>query len=257
MRLDQLTACIKEGGGTCDLHQARLFYQASDLVGDAGIEPVTSWCEGRFQSLYSTGQRCRVCRHSGACVRPDGLVVEVVGKLVPSVFRSFSAACDSRLRQQAGTRQCPSAPASPTWPGSVAAGVTPASYGRSVPVSLIGSGTFTLPDPTSKAITLCPLTPVSWLLGCREANGHRAAAHRSYAVHAPTDPCGATGEDARLHYRDAKLVTLIYPARSRNQQVRALNLNDGQREMTALPCSEARGNASVITVVIGSANAGR
>jgi Cu-Zn family superoxide dismutase len=31
--------------------------------------------------------------------------------------------------------------------------VAPASYGRSVAVSLIGSGTFTLPDPTSKAIT--------------------------------------------------------------------------------------------------------
>ncbi|MBV9057542.1 MAG: hypothetical protein JOZ09_00090 [Pseudonocardiales bacterium] len=46
---------------------------------------------------------------------------------------------------------------------------------------------------------------------------------RNHAVHAPTDPCGATGEDARLHYRDAELVTLIYPARSRNQQVRVLN----------------------------------
>src|SRR3954470_6510341 len=37
--------------------------------------------------------------------------------------------------------------------GSTAAAITPASYGRAVPVSLIGSGTFSLPDPTSKAIT--------------------------------------------------------------------------------------------------------
>jgi hypothetical protein len=34
--------------------------------------------------------------------------------------------------------------------GLQTAGITPASYGRSVPISLIGS---TLPDPTSKAIT--------------------------------------------------------------------------------------------------------
>jgi hypothetical protein len=37
--------------------------------------------------------------------------------------------------------------------GPQVAGVTPAGYGRSIPVSLIGSGTFTLPDPTSKSVT--------------------------------------------------------------------------------------------------------
>src|SRR5919205_160178 len=37
--------------------------------------------------------------------------------------------------------------------GPQTAALTPASYGRSVPASLIGSGTFTLPDPTSKTIT--------------------------------------------------------------------------------------------------------
>jgi hypothetical protein len=35
--------------------------------------------------------------------------------------------------------------------------------------------------------------------------------------------------------RDAKLATLIHLASPRNQQVRALNVHEGQREMTALP----------------------
>ena len=118
-------------------------------------------------------------------------MVEVVGEFVPSVFRSFSG---SRVIQDRGSwrvldnaHQHP-----PRLPARIGCcwGYA-ASYGRSVSVSLIGSGTFTLPEPTSKAITYnTVLVPVDAgilaqhgasrrlgpLLGCREADGHRAAA---------------------------------------------------------------------------------
>ena len=98
------------------------------------------------------------------------------------------------------------------WPE--AAGVTPTGYGRSVPVSLIGSGTFTLPDPTSKSITYnTALVPVDGaILASMEPSGgfdrSQTVAtltiagllpNRGYAVHAHTKPCGATGEDAGPH----------------------------------------------------------
>ena len=100
--------------------------------------------------------------------------------------------------------------------GPQTAGVTPAGYGRSVPVSLIGTGTFTLPDPTSKAFTyntaLVPLGAGA-LAGMEPAGGDRAQTvatltvtgllrNRGYAAHAHTKPCGATGEDAGPHYQN-------------------------------------------------------
>lgn len=47
-------------------------------------------CEGRFHALSSTGLHCRRSRHLGVCVRPDCLLLEVVGKFVPSVFLQWS-----------------------------------------------------------------------------------------------------------------------------------------------------------------------
>ena len=100
---------------------------------------------------------------------------------------------------------------------SQAAGVTPISSGRLVPVSLIGSGTFSLPDPTSKAITYnTALVPVdAGILASMEPAGgwdrSQTVAtltvtgllrNRGYAIHAHTNPCGATGEDAGPHYQN-------------------------------------------------------
>jgi Cu-Zn family superoxide dismutase len=101
--------------------------------------------------------------------------------------------------------------------GAQTAAVTPASYGRSVPISLIGSGTFTLPVPASKAITYnTALVPVdAGILASMEPAGgwdrSRMVAtltvtgllrNRGYAIHAHTKPCGATGEDAGPHYQN-------------------------------------------------------
>ena len=100
--------------------------------------------------------------------------------------------------------------------GSTAATITPASYGHAVPVSLIGSGTFSLPDPTSKAITYNPaLVPVDAAIlasmGPSGADYSRTVAtltvaglppNRGYAVHAHTKPCGITGADAGPHYQN-------------------------------------------------------
>ena len=46
--------------------------------------------------------------------------------------------------------------------------------------------------------------------------------------------CGS-GYQGLAHDRDAKLATLIHPARLRNQQVRALHIDKRRRETTALP----------------------
>ncbi|MDQ3824970.1 MAG: hypothetical protein M3325_04190, partial [Actinomycetota bacterium] len=101
-------------------------------------------------------------------------------------------------------------------PGSRTAAITPPSYGRAVPTSLIGSGTFSLPDPTSKAITYnTGLVPVDAAIlasmGPSGADYSRTVAtlavagllpNRGYAVHAHTKPCGATGTDAGPHYQN-------------------------------------------------------
>ena len=100
--------------------------------------------------------------------------------------------------------------------GPQTAVLTPASYGRSVPISLIGTGIFTLPDPTSKAITyntaLVPLG-AGILTSLEPAGGDRSRTvatltvtgllrNRGYAAHAHTHPCSATGEDAGPHYQN-------------------------------------------------------
>ena len=101
--------------------------------------------------------------------------------------------------------------------GPQTAGVTLASDGHSVPVSLIGTGTFTLPDPTSKAITYnTAVVPLgAGILASMEPAGgwdrSQTVAtltitgllrNRGYAAHAHTNPCGVTGEDAGPHYQN-------------------------------------------------------
>jgi Cu-Zn family superoxide dismutase len=101
-------------------------------------------------------------------------------------------------------------------PASRTAAITPTSYGRAAPTSLIGSGTFSLPDPTSKAITYnTGLVPVDAAIlasmGPSGADYSQTVAtlavagllpNRGYAVHAHTKPCGATGADAGPHYQN-------------------------------------------------------
>jgi Cu-Zn family superoxide dismutase len=93
---------------------------------------------------------------------------------------------------------------------------TPASHPRPDPTALSGSGTFTSPDPASKAITYNPsLAPVdAAILTSVTPSGydysHTVATlvvagllpNRSYAVHAHTNACGPTGEDAGPHYQN-------------------------------------------------------
>jgi superoxide dismutase, Cu-Zn family len=99
---------------------------------------------------------------------------------------------------------------------SKATAITPASYGRAAPASLIGSGTFSLPDPTSKAITYnTALVPVdaAILASIGPSGGDYSQTvatmavagllpNRGYAVHAHTKPCGTTGTDAGPHYQN-------------------------------------------------------
>ena len=144
--------------------------------------------------------------------------------------------------------------------GPQAAGVTPTGYGRSIPVSLIGSGTFTPPDPTSKSITYnTALVPVdaAILASLEPADGGDRPQtvatltvagllpHRGYAVHAHTKPCGATGDDAGPHYQNhvdpaatpQRPSTDPYYANPRNEiwlDVRT-NANGGGSSRTTVP----------------------
>jgi superoxide dismutase, Cu-Zn family len=93
---------------------------------------------------------------------------------------------------------------------------TPASHARPNPTALSGSGTFTSPDPASKAITYNPsLAPVdAAILTSVTPGGYDYSStvatvvvagllpNRSYAVHAHTNACGLTGEDAGPHYQN-------------------------------------------------------
>jgi superoxide dismutase, Cu-Zn family len=94
--------------------------------------------------------------------------------------------------------------------------VTPAGYARPAPPALIGSGTFTAPNPASKAITYNPalapvdaailtsIMPSGWDYTQTVATLTVAGLlpNRGYAVHAHTKACGATGEDAGPHYQN-------------------------------------------------------
>jgi hypothetical protein len=93
--------------------------------------------------------------------------------------------------------------------GSQAAVVTSTSYGHAVPASLIGTGTFTPPDPSSKTITYnTALVPVgAAILASMEPSGRDYSQtvalvtvagllpNTSYAVHAHINPCGVTNEN--------------------------------------------------------------
>jgi Cu-Zn family superoxide dismutase len=92
----------------------------------------------------------------------------------------------------------------------------PASHARPDPTALSGSGTFTSPDPASKAITYNPtLAPVdAAVLASVIPSGYgysRTEAtlvvagllpNRSYAAHAHTNSCGITGEGAGPYYQN-------------------------------------------------------
>jgi superoxide dismutase, Cu-Zn family len=93
---------------------------------------------------------------------------------------------------------------------------TPTAQVRSNPTSLIGSGTLTTPDPTSKAITYDrALAPVdaAILASMTPSDGDSSNTvatmvvaglppNRGYAVHAHTNACGPTGKDAGPHYQN-------------------------------------------------------
>lgn len=93
---------------------------------------------------------------------------------------------------------------------------TPAAQVRLQPTGLIGSGTLTAPDPTSKAITYDrALAPVdaAILTSMTPSDGnssHTVATmvvagllpNRGYAVHAHTNACGPVGKDAGPHYQN-------------------------------------------------------
>jgi Cu-Zn family superoxide dismutase len=92
---------------------------------------------------------------------------------------------------------------------------TPASHARPDPTALSGSGTFTAPDPASKAITYNPslAPPDAAVLASVTPAGYNPRTvstlvvagllpNRSYAAHAHTNACGRTGEDAGPHYQN-------------------------------------------------------
>ena len=92
---------------------------------------------------------------------------------------------------------------------------TPASQARPDPTALSASGTFTPPDPASKAITYNPslAPPDAAVLASVTPAGYnpRTVAtlvvagllpNRSYAAHAHTNACGRIGEDAGPYYQN-------------------------------------------------------
>jgi Cu-Zn family superoxide dismutase len=93
---------------------------------------------------------------------------------------------------------------------------TPANHARPNPTALTGTGTFTSPNPASKAITYNPsLVPVdAAILTSVTPSGYdysRTVAtlvvagllpNRGYAVHAHTNACGPTAQDAGPHYQN-------------------------------------------------------
>jgi Cu-Zn family superoxide dismutase len=109
---------------------------------------------------------------------------------------------------------------------------TPASHARLDPTALSGSGTFTTPDPASKAITYnSSLAPVdAAILTSVIPSGYgysRTVAtlvvagllpNRGYAAHAHTHACGPTGEDAGPHYQNRIDPTATHQAPSTNPQ---------------------------------------
>ena len=93
---------------------------------------------------------------------------------------------------------------------------TPPGHGRPNPPVLAGSGTLTAPNSTTEAVTYNPaLAPVNAaILTALMPSGygypHTVATfvvagllpNRGYAVHAHTNACGATGQDAGPHYQN-------------------------------------------------------
>ncbi|MGH3617150.1 MAG: superoxide dismutase [Pseudonocardiaceae bacterium] len=100
-------------------------------------------------------------------------------------------------------------------PSSQAAAQAPVSHARPDPTALSGSGTFTPPDPASKAITYNPslAPPDAAVLASVTPSGYypRTVAtlvvagllpNRSYAAAAHTNACGTTGQDAGPYYQN-------------------------------------------------------
>ncbi len=93
---------------------------------------------------------------------------------------------------------------------------TPAGHQRPNPPVLSGSGLLTAPDPAAEAVTYNPaLAPVDAAIAASlmpSGYDHSRTVtmvvvsgllpNRSYAVHAHTNACGATGEDAGPHYQN-------------------------------------------------------
>ncbi|HSL07141.1 MAG TPA: superoxide dismutase [Pseudonocardiaceae bacterium] len=93
---------------------------------------------------------------------------------------------------------------------------TPPGHGRPNPPVLAGSGTLTAPNSTAEAVTYNPaLAPVNAailtaLMPSGYGYSHTVATfvvagllpNRGYAVHAHTNACGATGQDAGPHYQN-------------------------------------------------------
>jgi Cu-Zn family superoxide dismutase len=109
---------------------------------------------------------------------------------------------------------------------------TPVNQARPDPTALSGSGTFTSPDPASKAITYNPsLAPVDTAILTSVIPGGYGYSHtvatlvvagllpnRSYAAHAHTNACGPTGEEAGPHYQNRMDPAAKPPAPSTNPQ---------------------------------------
>ncbi len=109
---------------------------------------------------------------------------------------------------------------------------TSASHARLDPTALSGSGTFTTPDPASKAVTYnSSLAPVdAAILTSVIPSGYgysRTVAtlvvagllpNRGYAAHAHTHACGPTAEDAGPHYQNRIDPTATHQAPSTNPQ---------------------------------------
>jgi Cu-Zn family superoxide dismutase len=93
---------------------------------------------------------------------------------------------------------------------------TPASHELLNPPALSGSGVLSPPNPAAKAVTYNPaLAPVdaAILANLTPAGSDHSSTvatlvvagllpNRGYAVHAHTNACGATGEDAGPHYQN-------------------------------------------------------
>lgn len=144
-------------------------------------------------------------------------------------------------------------------PQTPAPAAPPADQQRPKPPALVGTDTLAAPNPGAEAVTYNPtlapdgagilaaIMPVSWNNSPRTVATLAVAGlppNRAYAVHAHTNACGVTGEDAGPHYQHR-----IDPAATPQTPSTNPEYANPQNEIWLDLRTDANGSASTRTTV--------